>query len=172
MRRTWFSLFAACLSGLVFFLAFFATVLAGSLQSFSVWPGSQTKNGYFYDTVTCSTPGSTSYWFNQPASLYGYSNSVDINTFSVTYGGQSQSGVSPTLYYTSVMTWSSQGGSTFQTPITPFGTYAVGAYNLTWYPYRNYGFTYSIPAYIETVVADANVSAYCRFTNYMQLIKY
>jgi hypothetical protein len=151
----------------MFALSFVTAAVADTLQTFQVWPGSQTKNGYFYTYDNC-LGGYSYYNFYQPVDVYGYSTSVDLNVLHTRYGGQD--GSTPKAY-TSWAAYDTYGHWT-GTAITPLGYYTVGSYNLDFYPYLNAQFTSSRPAYTQVVVSDAYVSVGCRWTNYNQLIPY
>lgn len=156
---------AACIA----FASTFGSVAFAStfLNTWSVWPGSQTKLGYFNSSEYCQyNPASC--WFYHPVDVYGYTGSVDINTVRTQNGGYSGS---VPLSYTSWSAWDTYGHWT-GSPITPLGSYTVGSYFLTFYPYLNALFTNSRPAYSQIVIFDANVSVNCRWTNYNQMLPY
>ena len=140
------------------------SAVADWLQDFSVWPEQQTKNAYFYLTEYCYPYHSKIYYrFFGDVGVMGYAGGVTIQTFSV-YGGYQIN--APTIYYVSAMTWAPWQGSWGGT-IYPFIPISSGSF--VRYPGQYYSISASLPAYVEVVVADANVSVGCRWTNYVRL---
>ena len=151
-----------------FSLGMVGTALASSyVEYWQVWPGAQTKNGYFYSYDDCLGQAS-SYHFYQPADVYGYTSSVYIGQVHTRYGGQSGA---TSKAYTSWAAYDTYGHWT-GSAIAPLGYYTVGSYNLDCYPALTATFSASYPAYTQVVVSDANVSVGCRWTNYNQMVPY
>lgn len=164
MRRYALAAFIA----MAFWAGLVGTALADQYVAYwPVWSGSQTKNGYFYSYADCLNQAS-SYNFYQPADVYGYPSSVYISQVHTRWGGQS--GSTPKAY-TSWAAYDTYGHWT-GSAIAPLGYYTVGSYNLDFYPGLTATFSASLPAYTQVVVADANVSVGCRWTNYNQMVPY
>jgi hypothetical protein len=137
------------------------------IQDFSVWPGQQTKTAYFYSTEYCYPQQSQVYYrFWETVPVTGWTGGVTIQSF--TANGGLQTGT-PTLYYVSATTWA-PGQGWWGGTVFPFVPLSGGTLSRT--PNQSYTITPSQPAYIEVVVADANVSVGCRWSNYVRLFPY
>lgn len=141
------------------------SALASSVSTQSVWPGSQSKDGYVYDTGICSS--FPLQWHHHIlTSLYGYTWGLYDYSYNVAWGGYT----GPTqMYWGGSYIWDTTGHF-IATAVTPGALRYDFDFPPTVTPNSTFSFDSSHPVYIESWVGDAGMSINCSVVGYLQML--